>query len=192
MSDGEATCSTGAGSSACTTVESNPGNDEIILQSIVGYSRGMSEGEARALSMDKDKQENDNRVLSTTLSLGAAEQLIIDCENQTVVKSTGDATLAWLKVLGSVEGQDAFNPLKGSIAGRLDSDLTKYNVYGQSAAADWSSDTVVGSMHHGAVANEVFMNGFASVMEIFLNTRDAAATSAAAQELCVTAGICSE
>ncbi|MCG7851041.1 MAG: ABC transporter substrate-binding protein [Methanosarcinaceae archaeon] len=101
-----------------------------------------------------------------------------------------DATLAWLKVMGSVEGQDTFNPLKGSIAGRLDSDLTKYNVYGQSAAADWAADTVVGSMHHGAVANEVFMNGFATVMENFLTTRDAASTSAIAQELCVTAGIC--
>ena len=102
------------------------------------------------------------------------------------------ATLAWLKLLGSVEGQDTFNPLKGSIAGRLDSDLTMYNVYSQSAAADWASDTVVGSLAHGAVANEVFSNGFATVMELFLTSKDANATSAAAQELCVTANICSE
>ena len=103
-----------------------------------------------------------------------------------------DNVIAWLKLLGSVEGQDAFNPLKGSIAARLDSDLSKYNVYGQSAAADWSQDVVVGSLAHGAVANETFMNGFASGMEVFLNTRSADATADALQELCVEADICVE
>jgi glucose/mannose transport system substrate-binding protein len=101
-----------------------------------------------------------------------------------------DAVMAWLKLMGSVEGQDAFNPLKGSIAARLDSDLSKYNAYGQSAAADWASDEVVGSLAHGAVANETFMNGFASAMEIFLSTRNPDAVSDALQELCVESGIC--
>ena len=74
--------------------------------------------------------------------------------------------------------------------GYTDTDLDKYSVYGQSAAADWASDTVVGSEAHGAVANETFMSGFADVIELYLNTRDSGATSAAAQELCVKAEIC--
>jgi len=98
--------------------------------------------------------------------------------------------LNWLRLMGSVEGQDTFNPLKGSIAAHMDTDLSKYSVYGQSAAADWASDIVVGSEAHGAVANETFMSGFADVIELFLNTRDAAAATAAAQELCVKATIC--
>jgi glucose/mannose transport system substrate-binding protein len=102
------------------------------------------------------------------------------------------ATVAWLKLLGSQEGQDIFNPLKGSIAARLDSDLTLYNAYLQSAAADWQADTIVGSLAHGAVAPESFSSEFATVMEIFLNTRDGAAASEAAQELAVTAGIIAE
>jgi glucose/mannose transport system substrate-binding protein len=101
-----------------------------------------------------------------------------------------DAVLAWLRLMGSAEGQDVFNPLKGSIAAHLDSDLSKYNAYGQSAAESWANDTVVGSLAHGAVANETFMNGFASAMEIFLSTRDATATTNALQELCVEAEIC--
>jgi len=100
------------------------------------------------------------------------------------------ATLAWLKLIGSKEGQDVFNPLKGSIAPRLDSDLSKYNAYQQSAAKEWGKDEVVGSLVHGAVANETFMSGFGSVMEIFLNGKDVDATSNAAQELCQQAGIC--
>jgi glucose/mannose transport system substrate-binding protein len=103
-----------------------------------------------------------------------------------------DNVIGWLRLLGSVEGQDAFNTLKGSIAARLDSDLSLYNAYGQSAAGDWAKDVVVGSLAHGAVANETFMNGFASGMEIFLSTRSADATSDALQELCVEAEICQE
>lgn len=98
--------------------------------------------------------------------------------------------LNWLRLMGSVEGQDIFNPLKGSIAAHFDTDLTKYSVYGQSAAEDWGSNTVVGSEAHGMVANEAFMSGFADVIEGFLNTRDAAAAASAAQVLCVNAGIC--
>lgn len=98
--------------------------------------------------------------------------------------------LNWLRLMGSVEGQDIFNPLKGSIAAHFDSDLSKYSVYGQSAAADWGSNTVVGSEAHGMVANETFMSGFADVIEGFLNTGDASATAATAQDLCGEAKIC--
>jgi glucose/mannose transport system substrate-binding protein len=61
-------------------------------------------------------------------------------------------TINWLKLVGSKEGQDTFNPLKGSIAARLDSDPAKYNAYGQSAMKDWQSNRIVGSLVHGAVA----------------------------------------
>ena len=69
--------------------------------------------------------------------------------------------------------------------------MTLYNAYLQSAADDWNSNTVVGSLAHGAVANETFMNGFASGMEIFLSTGSVDATSDALQELCVESEICS-
>ena len=101
-----------------------------------------------------------------------------------------EAVLNWLSLIGSVEGQDAFNPLKGSIAAHMDSDLSLYSAYSQSAAADWASNLVVASLVHGAAANETFMNGFSSAMELFLSSRDAATTAEALQELCVESGIC--
>ncbi len=94
-----------------------------------------------------------------------------------------DNAIAWLKVLGSKEGSDTFNPLKGSISARKDSDLSKYNVYLQSAAADFGKDIVVGSLAHGVAANETFMGGFAQVMEMFLKTHNAKAVSKACQQL---------
>ncbi|MBE3598312.1 MAG: carbohydrate ABC transporter substrate-binding protein [Limnochordaceae bacterium] len=100
-----------------------------------------------------------------------------------------DHTVAWLRMLGSREAQDIFNPLKGSISPRTDSDLSKYNDYLKSAAQDWRANKIVGSLVHGVVANERFMNDFATVMEIFLNTRDAQAASNAAQAIAIQAGI---
>ena len=100
-----------------------------------------------------------------------------------------DATIAWLKLLGSREGQDIFNPLKGSIAARLDSDLSLYNAYSQSAAADWKDNAIVGSLVHGAVAPEAFSSEFATVMEIFLNGYNAQAAANAAEAIAYQAGI---
>lgn len=81
-------------------------------------------------------------------------------------------TYHFLALVGSQEGSDTFNPLKGSISPRLDSDLSAYNVYSQSAAEDFRNDTLVGSLVHGAVANEGFMNDFSTVIELFLNNRN--------------------
>ena len=97
--------------------------------------------------------------------------------------------LNWLKLLGSQQGQDVFNPLKGSIAARLDSDLSKYNAYLQSAAQDWKSNRIVGSLVHGAVAPETFMSQFGTVMEIFLNGRNAVAAANAAQAIATQVGL---
>jgi glucose/mannose transport system substrate-binding protein len=100
-----------------------------------------------------------------------------------------DNALAWLAILGSQEGSDAFNPLKGSISARKDSDLSKYNDYAKSASADFGKDRIVGSLAHGVSANEGFMNDFASVMEMFLKSRNAQATAKAAQQIAAKNGI---
>lgn len=100
-----------------------------------------------------------------------------------------DNALAWLRTLGSREGSDTFNPIKGSISARTDSDLSKYNDYGKSAAADFARDRIVGSLAHGVTANETFMGDFATVMEMFLKTRNAAAAAKMAQQIAVKSGI---
>lgn len=98
-------------------------------------------------------------------------------------------TYHFLTLVGSQEGSDTFNPLKGSISPRVDSDLSEYNAYSQSAAEDFRNDTLVGSLAHGAVANEGFMNEFASVMEIFLSGRNPEQAANAAQAVARQQGI---
>ena len=60
-----------------------------------------------------------------------------------------DAGIAWLKVCGSLAGQDAFNPKKGSIAVRTDSNPALYDSYLQAAMKSWKKDRLVGSTVHG-------------------------------------------
>jgi len=103
-----------------------------------------------------------------------------------------EATINWLKLLGSAEGQDIFNPLKGSIPANLNGDVTNpdlYNAYLRSAAEDWKSNTIVGSLAHGAVAPESFSSNFATVMEIFLSSRNGQQASNAAQAVALQSGI---
>lgn len=116
------------------------------------------------------------------MALSDSFGLPVGCPNR-------ENTIAWLKTIGSREGQDTFNPLKGSISPRIDSDLSKYDVYLQSAARDYQSNRIVGSLAHGTVANERFMNDFATVMDIFLANKDPQAAAYAAQAVAIQSGL---
>lgn len=95
----------------------------------------------------------------------------------------------WLKLLGSKEGQDAFNPLKGSIPARTDADMGKYNAYLQSAAQDWKGNAIAGSLVHGAMAPESFNSQFGTVMDIYLNSKNPNAAANAAQAIANQVGL---
>ncbi len=79
-----------------------------------------------------------------------------------------DATNAWLTVAASKAGQEAFNPLKGSICARTDCDQSLFNEYLQAAGKDWSKDTVVGSLTHGVVANDAWKAKIDTALGLFL------------------------
>jgi glucose/mannose transport system substrate-binding protein len=98
--------------------------------------------------------------------------------------------IAWLRVSGSLEGQDAFNPIKGSIAPRLDSDLSLYNAYLQDAAADFAVDRQVGSLMHGTVGSDPFRDNFFLTFDVFFDTGgNAQAAANAAQAVALQFGV---
>ena len=86
-----------------------------------------------------------------------------------------EGATAWLKVAGSKEGQDAFNPIKGSIPARSDGDRSLYDVYLQSAMDDWAADRVTGSLTHGVVANDAWKAKVDTAIGLFLADTDVAA-----------------
>jgi glucose/mannose transport system substrate-binding protein len=96
--------------------------------------------------------------------------------------------LNWLKVCGSKEGQDAFNPLKGSIPARKDADLSKYDDYQKQAIADFASNKIVGSIVHGAAAKESFVNDFNNAIAEFVTNKDVNAAQGKLVEAAKLAG----
>jgi glucose/mannose transport system substrate-binding protein len=101
-----------------------------------------------------------------------------------------DGAIAWLTVCGSREGQDAFNPIKGSIPARTDGDRSLYDVYLQSAMDDFASNEIVPSLAHGAAASEGWVTAFGDAMTFFVADLDVAAAQAAMAQACVDAGMC--
>ncbi|GIK10192.1 MAG: ABC transporter substrate-binding protein [Anaerolineaceae bacterium] len=101
-----------------------------------------------------------------------------------------DAANAWLKVAGSKAGQEAFNPVKGSICARTDCDKALFGEYLQSAMDDWASNTVVGSLTHGVVANDSWKSEIDTALGLFIQNGDVAAFQNALVAACKASGPC--
>nr|WP_226037163.1 ABC transporter substrate-binding protein [Aquibacillus saliphilus] len=78
----------------------------------------------------------------------------------------------FLSVLGSVEGQDAFNPLKGSIPARVDADPEKYDQYGKDTMDDFNNGKLAASLAHGSAAAEGFVTKMNQAVNIFVTQLD--------------------
>ncbi len=90
-----------------------------------------------------------------------------------------DAAVKWLTMAASREGQDAFNPKKGSIPSRIDGDRSLYDVYLQSAMDSFRTDTIVPSVTHGAAAAEGWVNEIQDVIATFVCDQDVEKAAAA-------------
>jgi glucose/mannose transport system substrate-binding protein len=90
-----------------------------------------------------------------------------------------DNAVNFLRICGSREGQDAFNPIKGSIPARTDPDLSVYDEYLLSAMEDFGGNTLVPSIQHGAAAKQSFVLDYAIAINILATRRDVAEAQAA-------------
>jgi glucose/mannose transport system substrate-binding protein len=95
-----------------------------------------------------------------------------------------DMALEWLKLSGSKEGQDTFNPVKGSIPARTDGDSSLYTGYLATPFKDWTATgtKIVGSLAHGVVADNAWKAEIDSALQEFVGKRDAAAFAAAVKK----------
>jgi glucose/mannose transport system substrate-binding protein len=102
-----------------------------------------------------------------------------------------DAVTCWLKLVGSKEGQEAFNPLKGSVCARTDCDSSLFNPYLQSAIEDWKSDRIVPSLAHGAAASQGWVTEIVDAATAFVTDKDVGAFQSRLADACVAAEVCS-
>jgi len=106
------------------------------------------------------------------------------------------AAKAWLQVVGSKAGQEAFNPKKGSICARTDCDDAAFKAvpatydYLHATAAEWKTDRIVPSIVHGAATIESWATAYKDTMALFVSSGDVAKTQTSLGQLCVDAGVC--
>ncbi|MGA5759152.1 ABC transporter substrate-binding protein [Nonomuraea bangladeshensis] len=83
-----------------------------------------------------------------------------------------DGAIAWLKVAASKEGQDAFNPKKGSIPARTDADRSLYTDYLADALKDWSDNKLAGSVQHGVSVNQPWLAAITEAVGLYISSKD--------------------
>jgi len=103
---------------------------------------------------------------------------------------------AWLKVVASKAGEEAFNPKKGSICARIDCSDDAFKAvpgtydYLHATAAEWKTDRIVPSITHGAATIESWATAYKDTMNLFAANGDVAKSQASLGQLCVDAGVC--
>ena len=90
-----------------------------------------------------------------------------------------EAAVRWLTLAASREGQDAFNPKKGSIPSRTDGDRNLYDAYQRAAMDSYRGDIIVPSVTHGAAASEGWLALIQDAMDTFVRDRDVKEVEAA-------------
>lgn len=94
------------------------------------------------------------------------------------------ATIEWLRTMGSVEAQEAFNPLKGSICARTDCNRETFGPYHNWSMDSFADDALVPTVVHGSAAPADFQQALNDAVTLFVVDGDvdifAATLSAAA------------
>lgn len=121
---------------------------------------------------------------------GGVFQFLSDSFTLAVGAPHPSAAAEWLTVAGSKAGQEAFNPIKGSICARTDCDPSLFGVYLKSAMDDWASNTVSGSLTHGVVANDSWKSEIDTALGLFMAEMNVDAFQTALVAACVASGPC--
>lgn len=123
-------------------------------------------------SNDLDMETNEDFGYFTFPETEGSFQIITDTFGLPKGVENVDDVEEFLSVLGSVEGQDAFNPLKGSIPARVDADKDEYDEYGQEAMDDFQEARLVPSLAHGSAASEGFLTKANQAVNILVTQGD--------------------
>ncbi|MFW9988927.1 MAG: ABC transporter substrate-binding protein [Candidatus Odinarchaeota archaeon] len=87
----------------------------------------------------------------------------------------------WLEIVASKEGQDTFNPIKGSISARTDSNLSLYKPYHNWTFSDFESVTYMfPSVAHGSGAPQSFSSELRFIINAFVSGAASASQTATA------------
>ena len=110
--------------------------------------------------------------------------LCIDCFEHCKSVKHPENSLNWLRVVGSIEGQNAFNPIKGSIAARIDAPLDPYDDYSRMCVTELNTSAVLyPSIAHGSGSPEGVASPLNDKISEFVEAQDVSASATAIANL---------
>lgn len=98
--------------------------------------------------------------------------LVVDSFTLPVGAPHAENARNWLTVIGSKEAQEAFNPLKGSIAPRTDVNRDLFSPYHQWSMDSFANDALVPSCAHGQASSPAFKQAFYDASVAFVTDKD--------------------
>lgn len=98
--------------------------------------------------------------------------LVVDSFTLPVGAPHAENARNWLTVLGAKETQEAFNPLKGSIAPRTDVNREIFSPYHQWSMDSFTNDALVPTATHGQAASPAFKQAFYDASIAFVTDKD--------------------
>lgn len=95
---------------------------------------------------------------------------------------------AWVKTIASIEAQDIFNPVKGSVPARSGADKSLYDVYLIWSMNDFATSELVPSLAHGGVL-EALAGDIGDIINIFVTKPDVAGAQRSLNQAAIDAGL---
>jgi glucose/mannose transport system substrate-binding protein len=126
-------------------------------------------------------QKEDNVDFGWVSHPGTAGSFMVVADGFVMAKNAPDRdnNTLWLKAIGSKEGQEAFNPLKGSIPARTDVDRAKFGPYHNWSMDSFAADVLAPSVVHGSAAPADFQQALNDAVTTFIVDKDVDAFAAA-------------
>ena len=98
--------------------------------------------------------------------------------------------LSWLDVVGSVEGQQAFNLAGGAMPARVDVERSLFGDYWRAAMEDWATNRIVGGLLYGVAGTDAWRSEVDAAMTQFLANGDIEGFQQALAAACSSEGNC--
>jgi glucose/mannose transport system substrate-binding protein len=135
-------------------------------------------------------QKEDNVDFGWVSHPGTAGSFMVVADGFVMAKNAPDKdnNTLWLKAIGSKEGQEAFNPLKGSIPARTDVDRAKFGPYHNWSMDSFAKDTLVPTVVHGSAAPADFQQALNDAVTTFIVDKNVDAFATALVNAAKTSG----
>ncbi|MDR3577577.1 MAG: ABC transporter substrate-binding protein [Anaerolineaceae bacterium] len=119
---------------------------------------------------------------------------VYDMTADTFVLPVGAASAkngkSWLALMGSQEGQMAWNTIKGSNCARTDCDPKVFDPYLQTAISNWKKNSIVPSLSQGAATDQLWLQSINKILTTLVANQNLAVAQANLEAECKNEGVC--